>query len=91
MNHTSTLPASSMVLDTSSQELSRANLFGIFVTLQLCQLTQPYGSHLFPRSSGILWRVNPIASFVEVLIIAHYLLKTIQQEWREGQGFEGTP
>jgi hypothetical protein len=71
-----------MVPDTSSQELSRANLFGMFVTLQLCQLTQPY---------GFLWRVNPIASFVEALIIAHYLLKTIRQEWREGQGFEGTP
>jgi hypothetical protein len=82
MNETK-LPASSMVPDTSSTEFSRANLFGMFVTLQLCQLTQPYGSLLFRGSSGFFWRVNPIASFVEALIIAYYLLKTIWQAWRE--------
>lgn len=82
MNETS-LAASSMVSDTSSSEFSRANLFGMFVTLQLCQLTQPYGSLLFRGSSGFFWRVNPIASFVEALIIMYYLLKTIWQAWRE--------
>jgi hypothetical protein len=82
MNET-TLQASSMVPDTSGTEFPRANLFGMFVTLQLCQLTQPYGSLLFRGSSGFFWRVNPIASFVEALIIAYYLLKTIWQAWRE--------
>lgn len=90
MNQTIDLSASSTVPDTSSQEFSRANLFGMFLTLQLCQLTQPYGSLLFRGSSGFLWRVNPIASFVEALIIATYLLRTIWQAWREGQGFERT-
>lgn len=86
-----TLLESSNVPDTSSQEFSRANLFGMFLTLQLCQLTQPYGSLLFRGSSGFLWRVNPIASFVEALIIGYYLLKTIWQAWRDGHGFRRTP
>src|SRR5271156_4828183 len=53
--------------------LTRANIFAIFLTLQLCQLTQPYGSLLFPNAVGWLWRVSPIASFTEGCIIFVYL------------------
>jgi len=48
----------------------------MFVTLQLCQLTQPYGSLLFQGASGFLWRCNPIASFVESCIIAVELVRS---------------
>ncbi|KAH8748960.1 hypothetical protein F5882DRAFT_421692 [Hyaloscypha sp. PMI_1271] len=89
MNQT-TFPASSLDPDTATK-FSRANLFGMFLTLQLCQLTQPYGSLLFRGSSGFLWRVNPIASFTEALTIVTYLLKAVWGAWREGQGFGGTP
>ena len=82
MNET-TLLASSVVPDTSSTEFSRANISGMFVTLQLCQLTQPYGSLFFRGLSGFFWRVNSIASFVEALIIEYYFLKAIWQAWRE--------
>src|SRR5436190_22634147 len=63
-----TLPSS------SNQAFSRANVFGIFVALQLCQLTQPYGSLLFRGVRGFLWHCNPISSFVEACII--YLAAT---------------
>jgi hypothetical protein len=75
------IPANDAVVEVfngaNSQELSRANLFGLFLTLQLCLFTQPYGSLLFRRTGGLFWRCNPIAAFVEGLLIAFYLLQTI--------------
>jgi hypothetical protein len=59
----------------SSPTLSAANVFGLFMTLQLCQLTQPFGSLLF-RSSGWVWRCSPLASFVEGCIIITHLFFT---------------
>ena len=64
--------------DTSSQQtFSKANIFGIFLTLQLCQLTQPYGSLLFRVTGGCLWRCNPIASFAEAGLTLWILLRKI--------------
>ncbi|KAK1752208.1 hypothetical protein QBC47DRAFT_416686 [Echria macrotheca] len=57
----------------SSDQFKRENLVGMFLTLQLCQLTQPYGSLLFHGVSGFFWRCNPIASLVEALIILWHL------------------
>ena len=62
---------------TASNAFSRANIFGLFVTLQICQLTQPYGSLLFRGVGGWLWRCNPVASFVEACIIAWSLRKPL--------------
>jgi hypothetical protein len=63
--------ASNLVQPASaSQQFSRASVFGIFLTLQICQLTQPYGSLLYRETGGWLWRCNPIASFIEFCIIA---------------------
>jgi hypothetical protein len=67
---------------SSSQPFSRANVFSMFVTLQLCQLTQPYGSLLFQGASGFLWRCNPISSFVESCIIAVELVRSF---WGSGR------
>jgi len=68
---------------SSSQTFSRSNLFSAFLTLQLCQLTQPYGSLLFRGVSGWLWRCNPIASFVEACIIAWQLIKSLFQAYED--------
>lgn len=56
-------------------QLSRANIFGFFVTLQICQLTQPHGSLLFRGVSGALWRTNPVSSFIEACIILRHLAR----------------
>ncbi|KAK0717482.1 hypothetical protein B0T26DRAFT_710020 [Lasiosphaeria miniovina] len=53
-------------------QFSRANVFGMLLTLQICQLTQPYGSLLFRGLGGFLWRVNPVSSLVEACIVFWY-------------------
>jgi hypothetical protein len=76
MNHTAPLNDAVMeIINTTSSPFLRANLFGLFLTLQLCQFTQPYGSLLFRQSGGLFWRCNPIASFVEACLITFYLVK----------------
>jgi hypothetical protein len=52
---------------------TRVNVFSTFLTLQFIQLTQPYGSLLFRGASGFWWRVSPIASLVECIIIFRQL------------------
>jgi hypothetical protein len=69
----------------NSNQFSRANVVGMFVTLQLCQLTQPYGSLLFREASGFFWRCNPLASLVEALIIIWHLIGASVRTWKEGK------
>ena len=80
-NATSIQPAA---LDDSSQ-FTRSNVIGTFLTLQLCQLTQPYGSLLFHGVSGFFWRCNPIASLVEAAIIFWHLGAAVFGSWRTGR------
>ncbi|KAK3318969.1 hypothetical protein B0H66DRAFT_558500 [Apodospora peruviana] len=54
-------------------EFTRANVVGVFITLVLCQLTQPSGSLYFRGHGGFMWRLNPIVSFVEACIIFFHL------------------
>jgi len=54
---------------TQNEASSRESVFGMFLTLQFILLTQPFGSLLFRVTSGFWWRVNPIASLVEGIII----------------------
>jgi hypothetical protein len=84
MNQTASI--SSPDFSNASQQFSRANLFGIFLTLQLCQFTQPYGSLLFRGRGGLVWRCNPIASFTEACIIVWHLVRTAYNCIREGPG-----
>jgi hypothetical protein len=67
--HGSSFPASDSHSSStqSPSAFTRANIFGMFLTIQLCQLTQPYGSLLFRGVHGWFWRVSPIASFLESL------------------------
>jgi hypothetical protein len=56
--------------------ISRSEILGIFVTLSVCLLTQPYGSLLHRYHAMLLWRLNPLACASEALIIAFFLLQT---------------
>ena len=85
-----TTPTTAQVAADTSQQFSRANLFGVFLTLQLCQFTQPYGSLLFRGLGGLFWRCNPIASFVEACIIAWHLFRTGFLCFKNGKGFNRT-
>lgn len=42
-----------------SNEFTYLNITGMFLTLQLRRLTQPYGSLLFRGGSEFFWRCNP--------------------------------
>jgi hypothetical protein len=81
----STSPSS---LTDLGQQFSHANLFGIFLTLQLCQFTQPHGSLLFRGLGGLFWRCNPIASFTEACIILWYLTRAAFSSSRQGPGLQ---
>ena len=59
----------------------------MFLTLQLCQLTQPYGSLLFRKSTGWFWRVSPVASFAEGCVILVYLVLARDVPVRKWGGF----
>lgn len=61
--------------DDSSNEFSVENVVGIFLTLSLCLLTQPYGSLFYnPPSSKsgqrlfFTWRMNPLACIAETAV-----------------------
>lgn len=59
---------------SSPQPFTRANVFSTILAVQLCQLTQPSGSLIFPGRAGLFWRSNPIASFVEGCMIIRYIV-----------------
>lgn len=67
-----------MATDTdTANEFTTANLIGLFLTLALCLLTQPWGSLAYrppPRTappaahfSFFLWRLNPVAAVAEAV------------------------
>ncbi|KAL8399688.1 hypothetical protein RB594_000186 [Gaeumannomyces avenae] len=59
--------------DTSSDShggtVSRAEVFGIFLTLSLCLLSQPTGSLVYRPRSILPWRLNPLASLAEAVLV----------------------
>ncbi|KAM7195803.1 hypothetical protein V8F33_006452 [Rhypophila sp. PSN 637] len=75
---------------------TRANVFGLLVTIALCLLAQPHGSLLYAKPRGILnrllfffWRLNPLAcvaeAFLVVAILFTAICSTIKSRW-EGSG-----
>ncbi|TRX96805.1 hypothetical protein FHL15_002111 [Xylaria flabelliformis] len=71
---TSTLISSD---DAGDNTFSRANVFGLFLTLALCLLVQPYGSLLYAKPRSVLsrsvfffWRLNPLSCILEVFLLA---------------------
>ncbi|KAI0865941.1 hypothetical protein F4860DRAFT_509124 [Xylaria cubensis] len=76
-NNNTIPPASPPPLLSSENTFSRANVFGLFLTLALCLLVQPYGSLLYlkptsavGRSVYFFWRLNPLACVLEVVLLA---------------------
>ncbi|KLU84986.1 hypothetical protein MAPG_04020 [Magnaporthiopsis poae ATCC 64411] len=73
---------------SNASEFSTANVVGMFLTLSLCLLTQPYGS-LFYRPYGsafgrlvfFFWRLNPLACACEAVIIAGSLFHFVASTW----------
>ncbi|KAL8339637.1 hypothetical protein RB601_005970 [Gaeumannomyces tritici] len=49
--------------------VSRAEVFGIFLTLSLCLLSQPTGSLVYRPRSILPWRLNPLASLAEAVLV----------------------
>jgi len=69
-------------LDTGNQ-VSRASVFGVFLTLTLCLLAQPYGSFLYSQPESqtgslafSLWRLNPLACTAESVAILYVFLRS---------------
>jgi hypothetical protein len=71
------------------KQFSVANVVGLFLTLSLCLMTQPYGGLLhdppsrsdsgnrFAKVVFLLWRLNPLACAAESLIIIGCLVWTM--------------
>ena len=85
----SAAPDGSNILPNATDDtshFSRHNLIGMFLTPQLCQLTQPYGSLLFRGVGGFFWRCNPIASLTEAIIIFWYLARALVESFLSARG-----
>src|SRR5271170_3515742 len=67
--------------NTTVSPFTAANAFGIFITLQFCQLTQPSGFLLIPSRTGWAWRCSPVACFLEGCMIVLYLLSKHRESW----------
>jgi hypothetical protein len=64
-------------------QVSQANVFGMFLTLSLCLLAQPYGSFLYSRPLSristfafFIWRLNPLACAAESVAILYVFLRS---------------
>jgi hypothetical protein len=85
-------PPSSLPKSDSTNELSTEAVFGMFLTLALCLLTQPQGSLLHGRREDwmgkvlfLIWRLNPLACFSEAVAVFIVLGDTVRELWREEQ------
>jgi len=91
--HASTPPAPPFnstnfsIANTTVTPFTAANVFGIFITLQFCQLTQPSGFLLIPSPTGWAWRCSPVACFVEGCMILVYLVSQHRESWLKIRGF----
>ncbi|KAK9796611.1 putative Transmembrane protein [Seiridium cardinale] len=86
-NNTTTIPAplipgfpSSAGDSDNGNQYSLANLFGMFLTITICLLAQPYGSVLYVQPVGpigralfFFWRINPLACAAEALLVLYAL------------------
>ncbi|KAK6074264.1 hypothetical protein SCUP234_08314 [Seiridium cupressi] len=64
----------------NGNQFSLANLFGMFLTITICLLAQPYGSVLYIQPAGpigravfFFWRINPLACAAEALLVLYAL------------------
>lgn len=87
-----TLPASgyATTIPGCDGPFSRPSVFGLFLTISFCLLTQPQGTLFFPdlrKSRGLgvaLIRLYPPYSLAEAAVIIIYLIRSPWYAWREG-------
>lgn len=79
-------------------EFSRASVFGVFLTLGFCLLTQPFGSLFYVkrrRFAGRLffycWRLNPLACLAEALLILYLLVYGVYDALKKTSNPTATP
>jgi len=79
----------------NNNTFSLANVFGVFLTLSFCLLTQPFGSLLYAKPAGVFgrivfffWRLNPLACLAEAVLILYGLLDAI---WMAIRNLHGAP
>jgi hypothetical protein len=79
----------------NNNTFSLANVFGVFLTLSFCLLTQPFGSLLYAKPAGVFgrivfffWRLNPLACLAEAVLILYGLLDAI---WTAIRNLHGAP
>ncbi|KAK3984620.1 hypothetical protein QBC44DRAFT_374951 [Cladorrhinum sp. PSN332] len=87
------LPSAESSAGSGSEEFSRANVIGMFLTLSLCLLTQPFGSLIYrpwtSKSSRLrawafmLWRLNPILCMHEYLLVIIWSLRVAMDIWKK--------
>jgi hypothetical protein len=56
---------------------TRGAMFGLFLTLSFCLLSQPYGSLVYRSQCGVFWRLSPLACIYEAAIIFLELAATV--------------
>ncbi|KAK1752273.1 hypothetical protein QBC47DRAFT_390158 [Echria macrotheca] len=66
---------SSTSLSDDSNQVSRSEVFGIFLTLSFCLLSQPSGSLIYRPWPLYPWRLNPIACLAEAVLIVLVLME----------------
>ncbi|CAI4213072.1 unnamed protein product [Parascedosporium putredinis] len=103
ISHPSSTPVNTPTMATdTANEFTTANLIGLFLTLALCLLTQPWGSLVYrppPRTAPplahlafFLWRLNPVAAVAEAITTVACLGDAILQLChRSARGSRGTP
>ena len=80
---------------SSNNEFSLENVVGMFLTLSLCLLTQPYGSlfyspphdddcHTIMPWTFVFWRLNPLACVSEAIVIYFTLVQAFSLAVKSG-------
>lgn len=74
----------------ASNTFSRANVFGLFLTLCICLLVQPYGSLFYVKPKNTLgraifffWRLHPVACLLEAVVLVIALLDGVRKSNNE--------
>lgn len=76
-------PLTGAITSENENTFTRANIFGLYLTLAFVLLVQPFGSLVYTKPSSALgrsvfffWRLNPLACALEVLLFIVALLYT---------------
>ena len=76
--------AAQLSMESNNNVFTRANVFGMFLTLTICILVQPVGSLIFGQPQNVIgrvafffWRLHPLACVSEALLIASVVIAEV--------------